>query len=610
MNNGRFIVLVCFSFALPCMCVFPQSEKIPDGIVAKAGDLFISEREFIERFELTPALQRNRKNRIEESKMELIYSMIAERLLAQEARQRRLEKDSAFQSAFDEVRKVLARDELYRQEVSGKVQVSLKEVEGGAAQALREILISFIYFPKENAARFVRTQIKKSSDFDWIDVDTSMGATRDTATVIWGDAEPAIEESAYKLKKDEVSPVIAAGTGFYILKVEATKRNAVFGSLDPSVLKERVRATLRDRKEKARLNEFVADALRGKTGFARAQVLKPLAHAMEDVFASTGMSGRVALSESLANQVRETCRSVLDDTLAVAGPVVWSVRQTIQRLQDKGFSLDSAGLRAIGQRLNTQLKVWVQQELLEQEALARKLDQAPGVARQLEAWYESMLAQQMKSYIRRQVRVSEPEIISAMHAADSSVIIPRVRVREIRTASLDDMQRVIEDLDRGESMERVSQRWNLDPELRSRKGDSDFFPVSERYPIGELAWQMQVGQRYGPLQAGKEYIYFELLAKDSSAARFGRESAGAQEAAIKEIRRQKEKRLLDLFLAKSGEKRGFMIYQDRLLRLKLSRIPMMTFRILGFGGRMFAVPFVEHQTDWLGVEPPSGTIVF
>jgi len=53
-----------------------------------------------------------------------------------------------------------------------------------------------------------------------------------------------------------------------------------------------------------------------------------------------------------------------------------------------------------------------------------------------------------------------------------------------------------------------------------------------------------------------------------------------------------------------------MIYQDRLLRLKLSSVPMTTFRILGFGGRMFAVPFVDPQIDWLSVEPPSGTIVF
>jgi hypothetical protein len=225
-------------------------------------------------------------------------------------------------------------------------------------------------------------------------------------------------------------------------------------------------------------------------------------------------------------------------------------------------------------------------------------------------WYESMLAQEMKTFIKRQVRVSEAEVISRLRSVDSSVVIPRVRIRELRTASLDDMQQAIEALDRGEPIEVICGRWCSDPVLRSRKGLSDSFAISERPPIGDLAWQMQVGQRNGPLQVGKEYVFFELHSKDSSLA--GADSIGGEswEAAVKEVRRQKEKRLLDLFLAKSGDTRGFMIFQDRLLRLRVSPIPMMTFRILGFGGRMLAVPFVDPLIDWLGVEPPSGQIVF
>ncbi|HCA78744.1 MAG TPA: hypothetical protein DEP53_03315 [Bacteroidetes bacterium] len=609
MLKNRFTLLCMFVAAVPSAWMLAQSGSVPTGVVAKAGDLFITEREFIERFELLPGLHRGRKSGIEDSKMDLMYSMIAERLLSQEARQRGLERDSAFKAAFDEIRKVLARDELYRQEVSGKVTVPAKEIERGIAQALREVLISFIYFEREDAARFVRNQIKNSSDFDRMRIDSAMGATRDTATVIWGDAEPAIEKAAYRLKRNEVSPVIAAGTGYYILRIKGTKRNAVFGSLDPLVLRDRVRTTLREQKERARLNEFADQLLRGKTGYARAQLLKTLAGAIEDAFIRADHAGPAALSESIADQVRQTCRNVLDDTLAVAGSVVWSVRQTIQRLQDRGFSVDSAGIRSVGPRLNTQMKIWVQQELLEQEAVARKLDQVPEVARQLETWYESMLAGQMKAYIRRQVSVSEPEILQAMRASDSGIVIPRVTVREVRTASLDDMQRVVEELHLGESMERVCLRWSSDPELRKRKGNLEPFPISERYPIGELAWQMQVGERYGPLQAGKEFIIFELLAKDSAGSQAA-SGEGSREAALKEVRRQKEKRLMDLFLAKSGGTRGFMIYQDRLMRLKLSPLPMMTFRVLGFGGRMFAAPFVEPQLDWLGIEPPQGQIVF
>jgi len=232
------------------------------------------------------------------------------------------------------------------------------------------------------------------------------------------------------------------------------------------------------------------------------------------------------------------------------------------------------------------------------------------VARQLETWFQSMLAQYMKEHVRRQVSVTNAEVATVQRLTDSAFSIPTVRIRELRTSSLDDMEQALRQLDRGEPLEAVSVRWSGDSVLRAQRGMSDPFQISERPPLGELAWQMRPGERLGPLHIGNEYVYFELISKDSSSNRTGVQRAEAFEAARKEARRQKEKRVLDLFLAKSAETRGFAIYQDRLLNLKVSWTPMMTFRILGFGGRMFAVPFVDPQTDWMNVEPPAGQIVF
>lgn len=595
---------------IPWTLLLCQTENPPPGVLGKAGDLFITEREFLERFELLPALQRSRAGRIEEAKLELLYSIIAERLLSQEARRRGLGRDSGFVSSFERIKRLLARDELYRQEVSGKVSVSESEIDEGTAQALRELLISFIYFDREDAAQFVRRQIKRSAEFATIQLDSSLGGVRDTATVIWGDADPAIEHAAYKLNQNEVSPVLKAGTGYYLLKIEGAKRSAAFSALAPSVLREKILSKLRERKERVRLNEFVESALRGKTGYARPQQLRALADALRSVFDQTRVEGMTPLTNELSERAQQRSSEVLLDTLAVAGSVAWSVRDVIQRLQETGFSVDSTYGGSIGRRLNNQLKVWVQQELLEQEALARRLDQAPGVTRQLEMWYENMLAQEMKSFVKRQVRISEAEVLARLRSVDSTVVIPRVSIRELRTASLDDIQNAMEELDRGETFEAVCGRWCADPTLRLRKGLTDPFAISERPPLGELAWRMVVGERNGPLQVDRDYILFELVSRDSLVLGAHSTKGESWEAAVKEMRRQKEKRLLDLFLAKSGETRGFTVFQERLLRLKTSPIPMMTFRLLGFGGRIPAVPFVDPLLDWLEIEPPSGQILF
>lgn len=609
MIHRLFIVVVVVSIGCLTEGV-AQPANVPAGVLAKAGDTYISEREFAERFELLPGLQRHRAARLEEAKLELLYSLIAEKLMAQEARERKLDQDSIFKASYEDVRKMLARDQLYRDEVSGKVRVSSKEIGVGAAQALKEVLISFLYCDRKSDAEFLRNQITTEKEFDRIQIDTSIHVVRDTATIVWSDATPAIEHAAYSMKRGEISPVIPAGTGFYIMKVERVRKNEFYAGLQVSVLRERVQSRIRERKEEQRLGEYVVAALGNKPGYARPEPLRELASSLKEAFAGARVTGKVSLSEAILKDVRRYCRSRLNDTLAVAGDVVWTVGQIIDRMYEKGFTVDSLTVRLIPQQVNGLLRVWVQQELLAQEALARGLDKYPAVQKQLETWYDNFLEQSMRFYLKRQAKVSDAEVLSFMQSSDSSLVIPTVQIRELRTASLDEMHGALNELQNGKSMEEVVGRWCSDSNLRQRKGITDPFPVSDRYPIGEIAWQMLVGQRYGPLKDGQGYLYFELMSKHSPPEPRDTAYVGKKQRATNELLRQKEKRLVNLFLAQAGESRGYAIFQDRLSAVKVSPIPMMTFRILGFGGRMFAVPFVDRQIEWLNVEPPKGKIVF
>ncbi|MCX6143243.1 MAG: hypothetical protein NTZ35_08490, partial [Ignavibacteriales bacterium] len=245
-----------------------------------------------------------------------------------------------------------------------------------------------------------------------------------------------------------------------------------------------------------------------------------------------------------------------------------------------------------------------------QEALRRGLDQYPEVREQLDMWYQSFLAQWMKLIAKRQISVSDAEAMSFLKRSDSAIVVPRVKIRELKTSTLDQMQQALNELENGKGMEEVITRWCSDPDLRQRKGISDAFPIFERSPIGELAWQMVPGQRYGPLKDSTGFVYFELLSKETKGEGSDTTLAVRIATAKKELFRMKEKRTMTLFLAQVGAARGFDIYQDRLMKLEVTPTPMMTFRIIGFGGRMFAVPFVDPQIEWLNVTPPSEQIVF
>ncbi|MEK9138294.1 MAG: peptidyl-prolyl cis-trans isomerase, partial [Bacteroidota bacterium] len=478
------------------------------AVVAKAGDVYVTEKELVERFELLPSLYRNTKSRLQQAKLELVYSLIAEKLLAQEALERELDRDSLLISAYEDVRKMLARDRLYREEVGGKVTVTPKEIERVIAQAQNELFVSFLFFERREDAEFVRRQLVKAADFETIQVDSSLRAVRDTATVTWGDAEPTIERAAYALNKGEISPVVPAGNGYYILRLSGVQRSSYYTSLQPSESRERVASKLRERKEEVRMDEFTRELFRSKSGYSRPAEFTRLARALTQAFEKDTVTGRLFFTESKMKEVREQCGPWLSDSLSLAERYVWTVEAIIEQLFVKGFSLERDRVREIPRLLNKQLQVLVQQELLAQEALQRGVDKRPDVQRQLEMWYQSILAHAMKQYVQKHAIVTDAEVWTYLQSKNQQVAIPKVQIRELQTGSLEDMSDALTELQHGRSFEEIIERWSNDATLRARKGLSDPFPISERYPVGEIAWQMAVGQRYGPLKVARGYLYF------------------------------------------------------------------------------------------------------
>lgn len=587
----------------------PQSAETKDSYVGKAGDVFISRDEFLRRFEMLPGFNRQNRNTLEESKLEFLYSLIAEKLLAQEARTRGLDKDSVFVKSFNEIVKMLSRDELYREEVSRKITVSSGEIDRAVRESLRCLLVSFIFAGKEEDALMIRKQIHSVRDFDRLEIDSSIDVVRDTVTVTWGEAETGIEDAVYKLKPGEVSPVIPAGEGFYILKLVSEQPNPYYTGMQPSVLHERVTDRLRERKERVRTMEYVGKLLKDKEGYSRPLPFRLLVNALSDVARHHGTDTLIRFDAAMYEEVREKCAPSLLDTFAVAGKTWWTMEDVVSRLRAESFSVKLLNLRKLPSILNSVVRDWVQQELIAQEALARHLDRTPGVNRELEVWQQQFLSEMMKAYIRSHVNITDGDVWNAIRSTDNNLSIPRVRIRELKTTNVDDMKSGLEELQGGASFEDVAARWSDNEELRRNKGVLEYFPITEHPPVGELAWELSIGERYGPVSVGHEYVYFELLDKDQTSLSKDSAAAGLRDSIKAELFRMKVKRTTDLLLAQAGERRGFSIYQESLMNIEVSQIPMMTYRLLGFGGRMFAAPFVSKQLDWLNVEPPTSVVV-
>jgi parvulin-like peptidyl-prolyl isomerase len=598
MPGRTFTLVLLMTFLVPAATA--QEDRV--AALARVGDEFISEQEFLERFELLPGFGRHKQSQREAAKLELLYSIIAEKLLAQEGAGR--DKDSAFAAGFSEMRKLLARDELYREEIIDKVTVTEAEVQRGIHRAVRQLSLRFLWFGNEADARFVRGRLHRPEDLARIRLDSTLHAVRDTATLIWGDADPLMEEGAYALKAGEISPVIFSGGGYYIAALDGVERSAYYMAMAPDVLRERVATTLRRRKERERLDQFVGEALRSKTGYAVPAALRKLAAAVDRAYRDGGRDSVAFLTPARTAVVWSALSSAAAETLAVAGEKVWSIGDGIAHLSGHGFGIRRDALGTILSRVNTELKVLVQQELLAQEALGRGLDTVSGVKSLLAMWRDGMLAAAVKDSLRSGTAVADSEVWAYLAVHDSGASVPQVQVRELRTASLAGMREAMAELEEGARFSEVIRMRSIDQEAKARGGLSDFFPVTDRPPVGSLAASLEIGRRYGPVQVPGGFSLFEVVARRMGRGADDTSFARREQEARRDLLAMKQRRAITLHLAGLGKKVGFDVYEDRLRMLAVTPAPMMTFRILGFGGRIPAVPFVDPQLDWLSVEEP------
>lgn len=595
------ILLFSLILTIGSVCCIAQTAH-PDAYVARAGERFISEREFLERFELTPGLYRNQKMNGEREKRSFLTSLIAEKLLAQEAEARSLQEQPSFQTWFTDIRKLLARDEFYRREISSAVSLSEPEIAEGMKRARLELLVRFVYVEEESTAHMLHEKLHRGMDMHHLQIDSSLHAISDTATVIWGDADTTIEDAAYALRRNELSHPISAEQGYYLIQLISRTSHPKYGTLPNNVLRERVISQLRRRKEEARLGEFLEEFMKGQTAYSNGGTFRRF---VTDIAESLSDSG--SFDEKSYRTMLVRTQTYASDTIALAGSRSWTVGEAIETLYRKGFSSEAGRPNSVGSDLYREFQSWVGHEILEQEALRRGYDTIPEILNQLAPWKDHALATMMKQYAAQTVSVSDADVYRFLKSNNPVASTPRVRIREFKSGSLGTIKEVVDALGRGTPFTEILVRWSNANQSLSGDSVSAPFPITDRNPLGEIAWSLNPGQPYGPIQDSTGFSIIEVISKDRPSV--GSPETTQLENARRELLRMKQKRTLDLFLAQSASKRGYAVFGDRLRKLTVSSIPMLAFRFLGFGGRMFAAPFVDQQAEWMNVDPPEEPVI-
>lgn len=192
-----------------------------------------------------------------------LQHLIETMLLAQEAKHERLDQSDEHQRFMD-LKMNRALVDLYLKEMVHDTvrSVTDEEVEQAFLRTNINLFVRQLYFTNRDEAESYKHRLEKGENF--VDLANELYNTKtysDKAGYIgevkYFDLDDAVAETIYNIEVGEVSPIIMADNGYYIMRIENVKRNPLLTETQLNQKKKKVRFLAQSRRHRLSANSFI-----------------------------------------------------------------------------------------------------------------------------------------------------------------------------------------------------------------------------------------------------------------------------------------------------------------------------------------------------------------
>ena len=366
--------------------------------VAEVGPLSISGLEFKLGFEFGPAFPK----RVRDSKSRYLTFLIYEKLLALDAQRRGLDQWPDVKRQIAEIQADLATEELYKQDVLGKVHVTDRQLTRSMEEAKVNLTLQWIYCRSASEVDDVVREIKAGVPFDSLFVrQFEGGVTR---------VDRSVETTVFRLRmKNPFFAVIVdsidAGTvslpvhgpdGWYIVRMAGRWTNPIVTQSDQAKLQEDVRRALTQHVADSLSDRYVRNLIGSKNPVIEREQFNAIQAFLASKFLIREKVEEWKIdSRTGAKELEDVSNleSIADKTLVEAKTGNLVVRDFLEwyRMREPYVKMELASPRVFLQ--STEELVWrmVRDRLLTREAYARGFQNMKSVKQQTHWWKEKML---------------------------------------------------------------------------------------------------------------------------------------------------------------------------------------------------------------------------
>ena len=574
-----------------------------DTVLAKAGTQNITTQQFRERYELTPQVYPKEGNSYSK-KQDLLYSIIAEKLWAQNAERLGFDTTEIMKTTFRALEDMFVRDALYKIEVTDKIKVTDKELADGLKRHFTDLELRSIKAEDSSKIFNYYVLLKKGISFDSL---ASLEHRKETPVEIkYGEMIKPVEDTLYDLKKNQFTAPIRSTAGWFIFELKYKKRSSYTSQDIGSALKD-VERTIEDRKAIRLTEEYLKHFLTGKEVKANSNIFWSISNKISNILSERKIKYSIPdtvsvylKSKDVLNIENELGPDTLRMTFIDFKEKPFTVQDFLRYFIFEGFFSNQVDADTVAAKLNSRVREIIQNELLAREGYRRGLENLPGVKADIQMWKDNYLAQLFKDKMIDSIHtVSGSEVYNYYQKLKDEKDPDKIEVNiiELLTDSMSVIDSVLNQVKHGADFRKLAmlhtkRKWTI-----PKNGEFGYFPSTMYGEIGKKAAEMKVGQMYGPLKTPNGYSLFKLIGKKDTQkpiAPFD-ELKGTLEKEYLGIKRSKYFINYTIGLA---DKYGVSIDENLLSSLKLEDFNMYTYRYMGFGGRITAVPITLPFAEW------------
>lgn len=568
-----------------------------DNIIARFNNNNITVEEYLKRFELTPRVQSS--TNIDTQKVHFLYTLLAEKLWAAEAREKNLDTLYSFRQYINNLEKMLVRDALFKRVIERKVAIGENDIEAGLTKKRYELQLKFLFSYSKSE---IDSLHKKLSS---ISIDTLLAGKPEKLEqpepiiVVFGQMDEELEDTLFGLSPNEFTKPIYKEKGWVIYYL-AGKRELVSPSLsDIGKTRNEVVQILEYRQRrklvKNYLKELLTDVKADTDGELFQTLAMDLSKLLKQRYHDANLENYILYENDITKLIQSSNSDDKPFVKFPTDPVTYT--EFLYYLYSNNFQSSGIDINSVRNALSSVIYDFISLEVVAREGYKRNLELLPEVKDALKMWKDNFLSQYLRNTYNPKAKISESELNDFISTQiDSSVSTKFVSITEVRLNNLEQAKHLLSQLRYNYKFEEILEQMNIPKS--SIVISEKLQPLSSFGELARIIDEMSEGEAYGPIVKASGYSIIKLNRMEERELT-GKEKNRLQLATQKEILFYKKLgRILNEKTIEFAKKYDLNINEQILSELKVTEIPTLIYRYYGFGGQSVAAPFLNLFYDW------------